>query len=116
MKFSERLKELRKSKGYTQEFLAKKIGVTPGSIGLYEQDRREPDNDTLVILAEVFGVSIDYLLGLDEHPIPISHYGGQNNSITFDDFTFAMYEETKDLTDKQKEALLNMAKALKKSK
>lgn len=116
MKFSERLRELRKSKEYTQEHLAGMIGVTPGAIGLYEQDRREPDNDTLIMLAEVFGVSIDFLLGLEEHPIPISHYGGQDNNITFDDFTFAMYEETKDLTDEQKEALLNMAKALKKSK
>lgn len=114
MKFSERLKELRKSKGYTQEYLAKKIGITPGAIGLYEQDRREPDNDTLIALSEVFGVSVDYLLGLDEIPTSISHYGGQDNDITFDDFTFAMYKETKDLTDEQKAALLDMAKTLKK--
>ena len=116
MKFSERLKELRKSKGYTQEYLAKTIGITPGAIGLYEQDRREPDNNTIITLAEVFGVSVDYLLGLDEIPTSISHHGGQDNNITFDDFTFAMYEETKDLTDEQKETLLNMAKMLKKSK
>ena len=116
MKFSERLRELRKSKGYTQEALAKTIGITPGAIGLYEQDRREPDNDTLIALAEIFGISVDYLLGLDEIPTSISHYGSQNNDITFDDFTFAMYEETKDLTDEQKEALLRMAKLLKNSK
>ena len=116
MKFSERLRELRKSKGYTQEYLAKTIGITPGAIGLYEQDRREPDNNTIITLAEVFGVSVDYLLGLDETPTSISHYGGQDSTITFDDFTFAMYEETQDLTDEQKEALLNMAKMLKKSK
>lgn len=116
MKFSERLRELRKSKGYTQEYLAKTIGITPGAIGLYEQDRREPDNNTIITLAEVFGVSVDYLLGLDETPTSISHHGGQDNNITFDDFTFAMYEETKDLTDEQKEALLNVAKMLKKSK
>lgn len=66
MKFSERLRELRKSKGYTQEYLAKTIGITPAAIGLYEQDRREPDNDTLIALAEVFSVSVDCLLGLDE--------------------------------------------------
>ena len=72
MKFSERLKELRKSNGYTQEHLAKKIGITPGAIGLYEQDRREPDNDTLIALSEVFGVSVDYLLGL-ETPYNMQH-------------------------------------------
>lgn len=42
--------------------------------------------------------SVNYFLGLGEIPTSISHYGGQDNNITFDDFTFAMYEETKDLT------------------
>lgn len=114
--FKDVLIQLRLKNKMTQTELANKIGVVKGTIANYESGLRKPDNDKLIALAEVFGVSIDYLLGLDEHPIPVSHYGGQDNNITFDDFTFAMYEETKDLTDEQKEALLNMAKALKKSK
>lgn len=66
MKFSKRLKELRVSNGYTQENLAKKIGVTPGAIGLYEQDRREPKIEILISLSNIFGVTVDYLLGLEE--------------------------------------------------
>ncbi len=66
MIFSKRLKQLRESKGYTQESLAKKMGITPGAIGLYEQERREPNNETLIALSNVFEVSVDYLLGLEE--------------------------------------------------
>ena len=61
-----------------------------------------------------FGIKKSDIIEEKEIPTSISHYGGQDNNITFDDFTFAMYEETKDLTDEQKEALLNMAKMLKK--
>lgn len=93
MKFSEKLKQLRKVAGYTQEELASKIGVTPGSIGLYEQERREPDNDTLIKLASIFDVSIDTLLGLStpdkktrfEHSLGtlnILNYSGQDESKT----------------------------------
>lgn len=93
MKFSEKLKQLRKVAGYTQEELASKIGVTPGSIGLYEQERREPDNDTLIKLASIFDVSIDTLLGLStpdkktrfEHSLGTLNtlnYSGQDESKT----------------------------------
>ena len=66
MKFHERLKYLRKKDDYTQDELAKKIGVTAGAIGLYEQGRREPDNLLLQKLASIFGVSVDYLLGFND--------------------------------------------------
>jgi len=83
MEFCTRLKELRKLNNYTQEELAKKLGVTPGAIGLYEQNRREPDNETVKQIAKIFEVSIDYLLGFDEKVTTvISSYGGSVNSIT----------------------------------
>lgn len=63
MKFPTILRDLRKSQGYTQETLAKKLGVSAGAVGLYEQGRREPDNETLKRLSTIFDVSIDYLLG-----------------------------------------------------
>ena len=113
MQFHEQLKTLRKNLNLTQEELAQKLGVSAAAIGLYEQGRRNPDNDTLIALASIFKVSIDYLLGVDV-PTPISHYGADtNNDMTFDDFTYAMFNETKDLTEEQKNALLNMAKTLK---
>jgi repressor LexA len=65
MEFYQILRNLRKKYNYTQEQLGKILGVSAGSIGLYEQNRREPDNDTMKKLAKVFNVSIDYLLGFE---------------------------------------------------
>lgn len=57
------LKELRENKGLTQSELAKILSVSPSSIGMYEQGRREPDSETLRKLSSFFNVTIDYLLG-----------------------------------------------------
>ena len=57
------LKELRESKGLTQSELAKLLSVSPSSIGMYEQGRREPDSETLRRISSFFNVTIDYLLG-----------------------------------------------------
>ena len=57
------LKLLRKRYGYTQDDLAKKIGTAPSTISMYEQEKREPDLDTINKIAKLFGVSIDYLFG-----------------------------------------------------
>lgn len=58
-----RLRELRKEKGLTQIELAKLLNVSDRSVGFYETGERDPDTDTLKKLADIFGVSIDYLLG-----------------------------------------------------
>ena len=61
--FSERLKELRKESGVSQCFLAEHVGVTQQCISSWEKDKIEPTLSNLVLLAEVFNVSIDYLAG-----------------------------------------------------
>lgn len=63
-----RIKELRKSLKINQTELGKLIGVSTSAIGMYEQGRREPDTTTLLKLARLFNVSIDYLLGHSESP------------------------------------------------
>jgi len=60
--FGDRLKLLRNEKNITQSDLAKLLEVSPSTVGMYEQGRRDPDTKTLAFLAEYFGVSIDYLL------------------------------------------------------
>lgn len=57
------LKRLRTKKGLTSEELCSKIGIKGGSYRNYERDDRKPDYDTLVKLADFYGVSTDYLLG-----------------------------------------------------
>ncbi len=59
-----RISALRRQKNWSQKELAERMGVRPSTIGMYEQGRREPDCAGLVRLAELFGVTTDYLLGL----------------------------------------------------
>ncbi|MBR4694027.1 MAG: helix-turn-helix transcriptional regulator [Bacilli bacterium] len=61
----ERLKKLREKQNLTQEQVGKKIGVSASTIGMYEQNRRQCDNDTLKALANFYNVTVDYLLGND---------------------------------------------------
>ncbi|HHV73076.1 MAG TPA: helix-turn-helix domain-containing protein [Thermoanaerobacterium sp.] len=61
--FGERLSQLRKEKGLTQEELAKALNMTRSSLSLYEIGKRDPDTDTLKKIADFFNVSTDYLLG-----------------------------------------------------
>ncbi len=57
-----RIAALRKEKQWSQAALAKRLGVSPSTVGMYEQGRREPSGDILISLASAFGVSVDYLL------------------------------------------------------
>lgn len=62
----ERLKQLRLSKKMTQGSLAKKLGVSVSTIGMYERGQRNPDNEMLIKISKVFSVSVDTLLGVRE--------------------------------------------------
>lgn len=57
------LKTLRRAKGLTQEELAKALKISRSTIGMYENGSREPDYETLELIADFFNVDIDYLLG-----------------------------------------------------
>ncbi len=63
MNFAKRLSELRNEFKMTQKELADKLGVSRGTIGMYEIGQRDPDTETLLKLSSIFNVSIDYLLG-----------------------------------------------------
>lgn len=62
-----RLRRLRKAKRMTQEDLAEIIGVSNVMISSYELSTRQPAYDILIRFARFFGVSVDYLLGLDKN-------------------------------------------------
>lgn len=57
-----RIKELRIQNNISQKDLAETIGVAPNTLSQYETGKREPDNSTLIKLAQYFGVTVDYLL------------------------------------------------------
>ncbi len=60
----EKIKKLRISAGLTQSQLAKKLGVSTSTVGMYEQGRRKPDGTMLIKLCDVFSVTADSLLGV----------------------------------------------------
>ncbi len=61
--FSNILKQLRKENGYTQSELAKLINSSTSKVAMWETEKRDPVKEDLLILSEIFDVSIDYLLG-----------------------------------------------------
>lgn len=58
----DRLSELRKDLGYTQEDIASLLNLARSSISNYEQGVNEPSLSTIVMLANLYNVSADYLL------------------------------------------------------
>lgn len=60
--FCDKLKELRLRHNLKQSDLAAAIGVSPSTIGMYEQGRREPDRRILLKICGFFSVSTDYFL------------------------------------------------------
>lgn len=72
--FGARLKELRKKNRYTQVTLAEKLGVSKGTVAMWEVGKRKPDFETLCTLSELFDVRTDYILGQtdDDSSITIS--------------------------------------------
>ena len=64
--FCERLKELRIEKGIGQVELAKALNLSKGIISLWENGLREPKLSNLILLAQYFQVSIDYLAGIED--------------------------------------------------
>lgn len=61
----EKIKSLRLSNKLNQKQLATMLGVSASTIGMYEQNRRIPDKETIVRIASIFNVTTDYLLGKD---------------------------------------------------
>ena len=84
-----RIFKLRTERGWKPAQLAEKINVTDKAIWKWENDRGEPSLDCLILLAKVFGVSLDYLIvGYDEME---SEATNQNNS---DDMQYVISGKT----------------------
>ena len=63
--FGERLKDLRKSNGLTQQQLADRLGVAKSVVSYYESGDRFPSYDVLIKIAQRFHVTTDYMLGIE---------------------------------------------------
>lgn len=101
MTTGEKIRQRRKALGLTQTELGEKLGVQKNAVSKWETGRVDDiPGSKIRAMAELFGVSPSYLIDED---------GG---GVGFDDFTYAMQNETKDLTATDKQLLLSMARQL----
>ena len=61
MSIGQRIGELRRGYGYSQEYIAEKLNVSRQAVSKWEQDLSAPDTYNLIALAELLGVSVEYL-------------------------------------------------------
>ncbi len=66
IEIANRLLELRKKNGLSQDELASKLGISRQSVSKWERAEASPDTDNLICLAKIYGVSLDELLSSDE--------------------------------------------------
>lgn len=81
--FSEKLRDLRKSKGMSQEQLSEKLGISVQAVSKWECAQSYPDIELLPIIADIMEVSIDYLLCGGEPvnnnvDLPVNKFSGDN--------------------------------------
>ena len=94
--FAERLKQLRKEKGMTQIELAKTIGVSNGTVAMWETGKRRPSFELLERLSDVFDRRLDYILGASDDPLPSVLTYGDNNVLG----NWVVQEEYEDMVRK----------------
>ncbi len=71
IEIANRLVNLRKSNNFSQEALAEKLGISRQAVSKWERAEASPDTDNLILLARLYGVSLDELLQTeDEIPLP----------------------------------------------
>jgi transcriptional regulator with XRE-family HTH domain len=101
----DKIKRLRQDKNWSQDQLAQKIEVSRRFIGAYETGKSMPSAATLQKLAEVFGVSVDYLLS-DEQTKNLA-------AVSITDQTLLEYfEEIQHMSESDKQAVKTMLEAL----
>ena len=78
--FGVKIKDLRKEKNLTQKELAQALSITVSTLSHWECGYQEPNFDDLIMIADYFEVSVDYLLGREDDFGSISIYRTENSS------------------------------------
>ena len=108
---SERLKSLREDADLSQKELAKALGVSPSTIGMYESGKRTPDSDMLTRICDFFNITVDYLLGRSNVKKPLNidplfqGAGGSKFSEAVETIAAHLEEKDKEITPKKMKLL-----------
>lgn len=107
-----RIRDLRKKRGLTQKQLAQKLNVSEQAIAGYEQNARRPNPDMLKDLANIFEVSVDYLLGNDNMSTSLSDATEDKElnkkilQMAQDEFDRTLFKKYGDLSEEKKKLVM----------
>lgn len=84
MNLADRIQYLRKQKGYSQEDLADKVGVSRQAVSKWESEQSTPDLEKVIAMSELFEVTTDYLLkGIEPLPKDVTQPKEKTNASIF---------------------------------
>ena len=66
---NERIRKLRKDRGYSQEQMARKLHISQGAVSQWENGITTPSAEQITAIADLFGISADILLGRQSSPV-----------------------------------------------
>ena len=109
--FALRLRTLRKAAHLTQGEVAERLNIHRTAYTKYETDRANPDKTCLVTLAELFGVSVDELLGKEAPPVIVTLQDAMDTVVAVEltPREQAMLVAFRSLTDEQKKQLMKFS-------
>lgn len=112
--FAKIFKQLRTSRDMTQEDMSKALGISRSAISMYEAGKREPDFETLEIIADYFNLDIDYLMGRTDKS---TYYIDPETARMAQELLNSpgqrtLLDATRDLAPDNMQILIQMAKAL----
>ena len=112
MKYSDRIKALRKSKGMEQLQFGAVMGISGAAVSKWETGKAEPDINAILKMCDLFDVSADYLLGRTEWPLFVWR-DAQGNTAVEQPEVFQTIELTRDEVDMLRELLDERARLAK---
>lgn len=89
-----RIKEARKAAGMSQKYVAMSLGVAGPSVSNWENGKTKPTPENYVSLSQLFGVSVDYLMGNDD---PLQ--APQRQTIVVDEKDISFFPEFKEMLE-----------------
>lgn len=111
-----RILEARKASGLSQKYVAMTLGVAGPSVSNWESGKTKPTPENFISLAQLFGVTVDYLMGVDDAP-PIQvkeEQPAQNDELLtgFRDLLSQMNEDQRKQTEDYMRFLISQRKGL----
>lgn len=104
------IREIRKARGITMKVLGVKVGVAESTISQYETGKRQPDNETLLRLAEALDTTVGYLLGAEIEKAPADE---SERTVSDDDIKFALFGGDGEITDAMYDEVKRFAQMVK---